>query len=267
MPIRIEHVRRSSAAPAPTRFAHFHKAHEIVIFEEVSGVLVTDDARFDLAPGCGVHIPSTGVHDFELGGGRSKWTLIHYYPNFAQSETLANPICVNIGAPERKQLPTLCYWLADAVSARRVQEARCYLDLILLILERAKPLLSDGVSRAHALSRFRPFLSRMRDEPSATLSLSEAASLCHLSTAYFSRLFRVVFGCGFADYMLQTRLENAALLLASTSAPVFDISYKAGFGSHAYFAAQFRRRFGTTPTEFRRRSLGRRPVAARPDAD
>jgi AraC-like DNA-binding protein len=260
LPIRVERVRRGPGSPAPARFAHFHQVEEIVLFDSICGSLFANDSRFELVPGCGVRLPSMTAHDFDLSGGRAEWTLIQFYHDFAVSQRPADVGCVHFATPERKRLKPLCKGLAEAVSAGQAPEARCYLELIMLMFDRARPIDQDGVAPSHALSRFRPFLERVRDEPSAALSLPQAASLCHLSPAYFSRLFREVFGRGFSNYMTQMRLDHAALRLASTQAPVSEIGFAAGFTSHAYFSARFRERFGLTPTQFRARDAVRGSV-------
>jgi AraC-like DNA-binding protein len=257
MPVRIERVRRGPDAPAPARFAHFHQVDEIVLFESISGSLVAGDYRFDLAPGFGVRLPSMAAHDFELSNGHAEWTLIQFYHDLALSSHPPEVRCVHFETVERARLEILCGGLAEAVSAGQVPEARCYLELVLLTFDRARPIERDGVAPSHALSRFRPFLERVRNEPSADVSLAKAASLCHLSPAYFSRLFREVFGRGFSDYMTQMRLDHAAVRLTSTKAPVSEIGFAAGFTSHAYFSARFRERFGVTPTQFRSRAGAR----------
>lgn len=257
MPVRIERVERAPDAPAAARFAHFHHAEEIVLFEDVEGLLFADDARFTLEPACGVRLCSMEAHDFALAGGCSAWTLIQYYHDFALTSRPVRPRCVRFTASEQRRLASLCAGLAEAVAAGLAQEARCYLELVNLTVDRARPIARDGVAPSFALSRFRPFLERLRDQPSATLSLADAASLCHLSPAYFSRLFRDVFGRGFADYVTQMRLNQAAVRLASTSGSVSEIGFAVGFSSHAYFTARFRQRFGMTPSAFRARAGAR----------
>lgn len=257
LPVRVARVERAARAPAPARFAHFHRAAEIIIFDEVKGALFTDVARFDLAPGSATWTPAMSAHDFALAGGSSRWTLIQFYQNFAQVEPPAAATCVTFADKERERVRSLCDWLADAINAAAVAEAQRLLDLLLLTIARARPGDGASLTPSHALTRFRPLLERLRSDPSAKLSLTEAASICRLSPAYFSRLFRDVFGRGFADYLIQSRLESAAIALNSTRDPVSAIGYRAGFSSHAYFTAQFRERFGCTPTEFRARSLER----------
>lgn len=258
LPVRVGRVRRSARAPAPARFAHFHGVAELVLFWSARGVMHTDAERLEIAPGCAAFAPAMCAHDFALARGAAHWTLIQFYQDFAGVQLAPTPACVTLRAPDRQRAGALADFLSGAVEAGAAAEARRYLELILLMLERAQPRQGQAIAPAHGLARFRPLLERLRAAPSARLGLAEAASLCHLTPAYFSRLFREVFGRGFADYMTQMRLDNAAVALASTQAPVAVIGFEAGFNSHAYFTAQFRRKFGRTPSEFRRQSQSRR---------
>lgn len=257
LPLRVERVKRAVRAPAPSRFAHFHSVAEIVLFWSAKGVMYTDAERLELAAGCATWAPSMSAHDFALARGAADWTLIQFYQNFAEVRGPPAPACVIFKAPDQQRLSALADFLSEAVDAGIAQEAQRYLELILLMLERGQRLEGECLTPTHALARFRPLLERVRAAPFTRLPLDEAASLCHLSPAYFSRLFRLVFGRGFADYIIQMRLDNAAIALAASSEPVSSVGFRAGFSSHAHFTAQFRRRFGRTPSEFRRQSLSR----------
>ncbi|MDR2462849.1 MAG: AraC family transcriptional regulator [Verrucomicrobiales bacterium] len=60
------------------------------------------------------------------------------------------------------------------------------------------------------------------------------------------------------DYLNRCRLEWAAAELVRRPAEnITGITYRAGFSSSAYFATQFKRRYGLTPREYRRRRLPR----------
>jgi AraC-like DNA-binding protein len=261
LPVRVARVERGARAATPARFAHFHRVAEIVLFGSVKGVMHTDTERLELCPGCATWVPPMGAHDFALARGAANWTLIQFYQNFTRLRPPPVAMCVTFSDHDRRRISSLADFLAEAVDSGAAQEAQRYLELILLMLERGQHGKGESITPTQALARFRPLLDRLRAAPSAKLPLDEAASLCHLSPAYFSRLFREVFGRGFADYMMQTRLDNAAIALASSPEPVSSVCFQAGFSSHAYFSAQFRRRFGRTPSEFRRQSRRKGSIA------
>ncbi len=85
------------------------------------------------------------------------------------------------------------------------------------------------------------------------LSLKNIARLAHLSPFHFHRAFSAVFGETPHAYRTRRRLERAARLLGETDAPVIDVCLDTGFESAGSFSTLFRRRYGASPTEFRRR--------------
>src|SRR5687768_14313924 len=72
------------------------------------------------------------------------------------------------------------------------------------------------------------------------------------SAFHFHRSFRRIVGETPKQYMLRLRLERAAARLATGSEPVVSIAADAGFASHEVFTRAFRRRFGLTPSAYRR---------------
>ena len=128
------------------------------------------------------------------------------------------------------------------------------IELILILLCRLPAIggerRDDGGTR---LARFLPVVERLRASPGARFTLGEAATLCHVSPAYFSRRFAAVFGCGFADYVTSYRLHIASRRIATTATPLSEIGYSLGFSSPSHFTARFRQRFGMSPRDYRRR--------------
>lgn len=257
-PVAVSRVTWAASAPAPERFVHLHQVVELVLFESVQGALNTDGAVFELGARAAVLLPSMAAHDFYLGPGAAAWTLVHYHPHAASSDVGPRPLCVTLAPRDHVRLMGLCDWLSDAVAANRAAEARQVLDVILTVVMRSRPRPgAEGPAPRH-LARLRPVLEWINGGNAPTLSLPDAAALCHLSPSYFSRLFRETFGHTFASHMSQVRLKAAALHLAATDAPIKAISYEAGFHQHAYFTAQFRKLFGQTPSDFRAAARARR---------
>lgn len=251
-PIAVSEVTWPASAAAPERFVHLHAAVELVIFEHVSGVVTTDGATYRLSPGAAVWLPSMAPHDFHLDRGPAAWILIHYHPQAASTDLGAGALCGVLPETDRARLSMIAAWLRDAIAQGRSGEARSLMDVVLAAVGRAEPVASGPSATPAAVAQLRPALERIGASQTASLPLTEAASLCGLSPSYFSRLFRRAFGHTFASHMLQARLKNAAVLLATTTDPIKVVSYRAGFRQHAYFTAQFRKLYGRTPSAFRR---------------
>jgi len=85
------------------------------------------------------------------------------------------------------------------------------------------------------------------------LPLKSIARLAHLSPFHFHRAFCAVFGETPHAYRTRRRLERASRLLKETDAAVTEVCLDTGFESVGSFSTLFRRRFGASPTEFRRK--------------
>lgn len=91
--------------------------------------------------------------------------------------------------------------------------------------------------------------NRVADE----ISLEQVAMAAGFSVPHFRAVFRDTTGQTLAKYITHRRLCHAALELARTRKTVSEIAMEYGFGSHDVFIRAFKRAFGDTPTDFRRK--------------
>lgn len=101
-------------------------------------------------------------------------------------------------------------------------------------------------------------LHRARDHAYAsldrTVSVDELAYVACLSTNYFLRSFRALFGLTPHQYLIQCRLGRAQQLLLETDLGVSAICHRVGFQSLGSFSWLFKRRVGISPERFRRKA-------------
>lgn len=88
-----------------------------------------------------------------------------------------------------------------------------------------------------------------------SLSLDEVAALCHVSPAYFRRVFHECFGVAPSAYRTARRVERAKEMLTHTALSVEEISAHLGFESPSYFCRAFKRETGLAPTAYRKTLL------------
>lgn len=86
------------------------------------------------------------------------------------------------------------------------------------------------------------------------LTLDELAFVACLSTNYFLRTFRELFGTSPHQFLIQKRLQKAQRLLAETDLTVGDVCLRVGFQSLGSFSWLFKRRVGVSPDAYRRAS-------------
>jgi transcriptional regulator GlxA family with amidase domain len=85
------------------------------------------------------------------------------------------------------------------------------------------------------------------------LSRDEARQLLALSKSHFSRLFHAAYGNDFRHERLRIRLELAETLLTTTRTTIAEIAHAIGYQQRGKFDRAFKRTYGVTPAQFRRK--------------
>jgi AraC-like DNA-binding protein len=86
------------------------------------------------------------------------------------------------------------------------------------------------------------------------LSISRLAKLADVSVSTLSRHFQKATGVGLERYLQNLRLEEARRLLKTGNLPVAQIAKDCGFKSSSYFARFFRKKTGSSPQQFRKKT-------------
>ena len=84
------------------------------------------------------------------------------------------------------------------------------------------------------------------------ITIGELADICHLSDAYFSRLFLRIMGARPLDYINRKKMESSQLMLITSDDPVEKIALETGIENFSYFNRLFKKYSGITPGEYRR---------------
>jgi AraC-like DNA-binding protein len=87
-----------------------------------------------------------------------------------------------------------------------------------------------------------------------SLSLTLVADSVGASAAHVSRLFKQASGRTFQQYVAQSRAHEAERLLCSTHEPVKTIAERVGYPEVHTLIRVFKRQYGATPAEYRRRA-------------
>ena len=86
------------------------------------------------------------------------------------------------------------------------------------------------------------------------VSLETAADEQHRSAAYLGRLFKVQTGRSFSEALSQYRLGQAERLLIESELSIQEICGQVGLVNVSYFYTLFKKRYGCTPQNYRRRA-------------
>lgn len=84
------------------------------------------------------------------------------------------------------------------------------------------------------------------------ISIGDVADHAGFSLDYFNRIFLTHTGFTVMAYINYIRLKDAAVALRHTDRPVLDIALDAGYDSHEGFTKAFTKRYGVSPSKYRK---------------
>jgi AraC-like DNA-binding protein len=258
--VRVRRVSWPADSRGADRFPHFHDVAEIVVFDQVEGEFHCGDLHAPIGDRSIVYAPPMVPHDFVLNAGAKAWTLVQFdvIALTAAGKGLSltwpkHPVSVPQASQAGARLRMLADWLLDlGRQSAGVTDKAAVASLMLSLLGVTAPPESDAKGPPPPGHRVQRALQRLHEQPGEPLQVETAASLCGLSPAYFSRLFRRCHGMPFREYVRVHRLQLAAQRLADNRENLAQISYALGFASPSHFSACFRQRFGVTPRAYRR---------------
>jgi two-component system response regulator YesN len=82
------------------------------------------------------------------------------------------------------------------------------------------------------------------------LSIQKVAEEVHLSSNYFSHIFKKYKGQSFTDYLNNIRIQKAKKLLAENLYKIYEISDMVGYSDYKYFSSVFKKIEGISPSEY-----------------
>lgn len=84
------------------------------------------------------------------------------------------------------------------------------------------------------------------------IGLTQVSQHVHLSSAYFSTVFKQEMNVGFSEFLLTIRMEWVCQQLTTTSFTIKQISSNAGFPDYPYFCKTFKKMYGISPAAYRK---------------
>lgn len=85
------------------------------------------------------------------------------------------------------------------------------------------------------------------------VSIDHLASLCHVSTSHFRRIFKKILGWTPLDYIQLIRIDRACSLLYNCDYSITEVSLLVGYPSPSSFNRQFHRVHGISPSQWRQK--------------
>ena len=107
--------------------------------------------------------------------------------------------------------------------------------------------------------RQRRALFRMREQVGEDLSyawtVDDMAEMAGLSPSRFFTVYKQLFGASPMDDLIAERMDRARWLLRNEPISIAVVAERCGFASIYHFSRTFKKRVGSSPTQFRRASV------------
>lgn len=122
--------------------------------------------------------------------------------------------------------------------------------LFRLLRSDAAAAVRAGVGPAQDATRILEAMQFIRANHTKKLSVEVLARRVAMSPSHFAHRFTAVARTSPMRYLREVRLERARNLLGEPGARAGDVGLRVGFESAAHFAREFKRRFGTPPSQY-----------------
>lgn len=84
------------------------------------------------------------------------------------------------------------------------------------------------------------------------ISVEKLCDSIHVSPTYFSTIFKKETNMNFVNFLTEVRLEEAVKLLNTTADKTYMIANKIGYEEANYFSYVFKKKFGVSPSKYRK---------------
>jgi AraC family transcriptional regulator len=246
--------------PADRPFIERHSAVSIAVVVAGTFQYRSPLGRDLLTPGAFLLGPAGD--DFECAhehGAGDRCVAFHYAPDYF--ERLAAELQVPKGQrrfrtprlPPVRELSGLVARVTNGVAASR---SASWEELAIQVAGAAVRLASGlpsvrAIASAKAVAHVSESVRTIERDPGAGWSLQRLATAAGLSPFYYLRTFQQVTGVTPHQFILRTRLREAAGRLARERTRVIDVALDAGFGDISNFNRAFRAEFAAAPEAYR----------------
>lgn len=102
------------------------------------------------------------------------------------------------------------------------------------------------------MDKTRQILKYIEQHYPEKLSIQTMAAVSGFSQSHFMKFFKSALGTSFTAYLNDYRLTMASRLLLASGDSILHIAADTGFDNLSYFNRMFKKKFGTTPSGFRK---------------
>ncbi len=124
--------------------------------------------------------------------------------------------------------------------------------LRILLFQLKNQVLHNQAQHSISRQRYLECINYIKDNFSNILSLQDIAEKCHIDKIYMCRLFKKYGKTTPMAYVMNLKMNKAALLLIHTDNSIKQISLILNFENQYYFSKAFKKTFGISPKFYRK---------------
>lgn len=236
---------------------HVHDAFEIYYMKEGSCTYHIEDYTYKVLAGDVILIPGRTSHRTTYGGVAHTRLLVNCSDAYIPVPVLERLGAIGYLYRNRKAISQLEelfakieheYSHADALST---EVLKCFTAELMFVILRHKnehEVMKEGNDLVVTVQEY------IQNNYMNEVKLSAMAELLSVSQEHLSRVFKQEAGIGFKEYLVQFRLHKAEdMLKHETGRAVSEVAYACGFNDGNYFSYIFKKVYGVSPTEIRRK--------------
>lgn len=106
--------------------------------------------------------------------------------------------------------------------------------------------------KTKSLEKLKQIIKYIEEHYAESITIEEMAQLSYYSTSHFMKFFKLNMHTSFTSYLNNYRLTIAARLLTTTHNTILEIATQTGFENLSYFNRLFRKKYGTSPSQYRK---------------
>lgn len=126
--------------------------------------------------------------------------------------------------------------------------------LLSLVCSVSKPK-EEALGFLESSQRLKPVLDHMKRNLALKTNVAKLAKLANLSPSRFHTVFRKITGSGPMEYQKKLRLNAAFRLVITSDENLKSIAEKTGFCNEFHLSRDFKRNYGESPSEYRKKEL------------
>lgn len=228
---------------------HYHNFYEIACFNKGNGITETNNKKYNFCPGTIILYPPNTTHN-ELHLENASITCIGFTINDTKIANMLKESVFTI-----QEFPFLASFFEAMIKENNDQKyfykmnISHYLSSLVIELLRIlnESLVEDNQSQL--INKIKEYINR---NISKDINVDKISKHTNYSYSYCRHLFKEKEGISIKEYINNTKIKHAKILLQSSSMQIKEIAGMCGFDNVYHFSAFFKLHTEVTPSEFRK---------------